>query len=267
MKFVDTHTHLDTLTWTDMENMTMAGVQTVISPIHLDAGKPVSCNTIRDMWDFLFDVQFWRARENFITPYAMIGITMVSTPKDDPAELYAILPEYLCRREVVALGEIGFEPNSDTCKDMEFQETLVRRQVEIAVDAGTCVDFHLPGSADLKVLYTDKLLAICRDCGLPMNKVVMDHSSEANIAQVLEAGAHAAISVQPWRNMTPEKAADIVVAHGITRVMFDSDCSCLASDPLALPKTALALKRKGVSDEDIEQVMFHNANAFFGLTQ
>ena len=265
MKFVDTHTHLDTLTWADMENMTMAGVQTVISPIHLDAGKPVSCKTIRDMWDFLFDVQFWRARENFITPYAMIGITMVSTPADDPEELYAILPEYLRRPEVVAIGEIGFEPNSDTCKDLDFQELLVRRQIEIAGETDVCVDFHLPGPADAKVHYTDKLIDICRDCELPMTKVVMDHCSEANVGQVLEAGAHAAISVQPWRNMTPEKAADIVMAHGVERIMFDSDCSCLASDPLALPKTALALKRKGLADEDIEKVMYHNAQRFFGL--
>lgn len=265
MKCVDIHTHLDTIAWSDLTEMAMAGVKAVISPIHLDAGKPVRCQTIRDVWDFLFDVQFWRAKENFLTPYAMIGISPVSTPADDPAQLYRLMPEYLGRPEVVAIGEIGFEPNSDTCNDLAFQADLIRAQVEIAGETGACVDFHVPGPPDAKAVFTEKSLTICRDCGLPMDRVVVDHCSEANIAQVLDAGANAAISVQPWRRMTPEDAADLIITHGPDRIMLDSDCSCLASDPLAVPRTAMALKRRGMADADIETVLYGNACRFFGL--
>jgi len=265
MKTIDSHIHLDTLTWADMEHMALAGIEAVVSPIHLDAARAVSCKTIRDMWDFLLEVQFWRARENHLTPYAMIGISMVSTPAEDPAELYDLLPAYIRRPEVVAMGEIGFEPNSDTCKDMAVQAELVRRQLQIAVDTGVRVDFHVPEDPDLKGRYSGQLLDLCRECGLTMDKVVVDHCSEANIAEVLAAGAHAAISVQPWRPMTPEKAADLVIEHGFERIMLDSDCSCLPSDPLSVPKTVLALKRKGVSEAEIEKVAYSNAKAFFGL--
>ena len=265
MNFTDSHAHLDELSWNALQQMYLAGVRRVVSPVQLAGGRPVSCETIRDVWDYLFDVQFARAKEHFIQPYAMIGISMVSTPRNDPAALYDLLPEYLNRPEVVAIGEIGIEPNSDTCKDLKQQEGFVRKQLEIAVKTGVRVDFHVPNAPALKKENTKRMLDLCAEYGLPFDKVIVDHCSDANIAMVLEAGAWAAISVQPWRNMTPERAADIIIEHGCQRVMVDSDCSGLPSDPLAVPKTAMALKQKGVSDPEIEKVCFSNAGAAYGL--
>ena len=267
MKVIDAHAHLDTLSWVDLSRMRLCDLRAVITPIHLDAAKPVACQTIQDVWDYLLEVQFGRAEANGIKPYAMIGVSMVSTPADDPETLFARLPDYLRREEVVAIGEIGFEPNSKTCKDMTFQEMLIRRQLAVAADEKICVDFHVPNAPEQKREYTRRTLDICRECRFPMDKVIVDHCSAANIEMVLEAGAWAAISVQPWRNMTAEIAADLIAEYGPERIMVDSDCGGGISDPLAVPKTAVALARKGFSETDIEAILYGTAVRCYGLDQ
>ena len=267
MKVIDSHTHLDTLTMVDLSKMRLAGVRSIISPIHIDAAKPVACRTIKDVWDYLLEVQFGRARSNGIKAYAMIGVSMVSTPADDPEDLFRALPSYLNREEVVAIGEIGFEPNSRTCSDIKVQADLIRKQLEIAAAENICVDFHVPNAPEQKKEFTAKTLEICRECNFPMHKVVIDHCSEVNIGMALEAGAYAAITVQPWRNMTPEIAADLVLKFGPERIMVDSDCGGGISDPLAVPRTAVALMDKGLAENDIEDILYGNAVKAYALPE
>ena len=265
MKVIDAHAHLDTISWVDLSRMRLCDMQAIITPIHLDAAKPVSCQTIQEVWDYLLEVQFGRAEANGIRPYAMIGVSMVSTPADDPEQLFARMPAYLQRKDVVAIGEIGFEPNSKTCKDMAFQEMLIRRQLAIAAAEDICVDFHVPNAPEQKRDYTRETLDICKECDFSMDKVIIDHCSEANIEMVLAAGAWAAISVQPWRKMTAEIAAELIGTHGPERIMVDSDCGGGISDPLAVPKTAVALAQRGFPETDIEKVLYGNPMRCYGL--
>ncbi|MEA4857589.1 MAG: TatD family hydrolase [Solidesulfovibrio sp.] len=265
MDVIDAHTHLDELPWETLQNMSMSGIRAIISPVQLMCGKALGAKTIREVWDYLFDVQFARAEKNHIKPYAMIGISMVATPADDPAELYAALPEYLKRPEVVAIGEIGIEPGSRTCKDLKLQEEFVVRQLAIAKDADICVDFHMPNPAEAKKEYTQKILGLCRDCGLSMAKVVIDHCTDANIGMVLDAGAWPAVSVQPWRPVTPATAVEYIKRFGADKIILDSDSSMLPSDPLAVPKTAFALKSQGFSDADIEKVCALNCKTAYAI--
>jgi uncharacterized protein len=115
--------------------------------------------------------------------------------------------------------------------------------------------------------YTEETLSICAQESFPMKKVVIDHCSDANIGMVLKKGAYAAITVQPFRNMTPEKAADLVIQYDFHNIMIDSDASGLPSDHLAVARTALALKKKGVSEEMINRVCFENCMTCYGIKQ
>ncbi len=262
---IDSHAHLNMLTWTDLESMRLAGVGEVVSPIMLDAAKAVSSDTIADMWDYLLDVQLDRAKGHLLKGHGMVCLNMASTPREDPARLLGRLPEYLERPEIVAIGEIGFEPQSRTCQDLRVQETLLMQQLRIAKDAGVLVVIHTPHPPDSKRLFAERTLELCARCNLPMAQVAIDHCSEANIRMALDAGAYAGISVQPWRGMTPDMATDLVRDHGSERIMLDSDCSSQHSDPLAVPKTALALQRKGVSEKNIEKVCGENARRFYRI--
>jgi predicted metal-dependent TIM-barrel fold hydrolase len=265
MYYVDSHLHLETLTWENLESMYMTGIRVIVSPAQLGAAKPVSNGTVKDIWDFCLEVQLDRAKEHLIKGYAMIGISMVSTPSGDLLELLEWLPDYLKRPEVVGIGEIGIEPGSRTSKDLNFQEKIVREQLKILTKFNKAVVFHIPFAPENKIKYSKMMLNLCSEYGVPMSKVVIDHCSDANMEIVLQAGAFAAISVQPWRGITPEIAADLVIKYGHNKVIIDSDCSGGASDPLAVPRTAYALKKKGISDDIIKKVCRDNALAAYSI--
>jgi len=46
MDFTDTHAHLDEISWENLQQMSLCGIRRIISPVHLAAGKTVSCETI-----------------------------------------------------------------------------------------------------------------------------------------------------------------------------------------------------------------------------
>ena len=267
MYYIDAHTHLLDLSIASLKEMSLHNIRGVISPVHLGAFKPVSKDTIIDVWDVQLEKQLGRAKQNFIDAWAMIGISMVSTPRDGVEELLALLPSYLARPEVVAVGEVGFEPGSRTNADPAYQQMLLERQVDIVRDAGVTIDIHVPNPMDRKVEATKRSLEICRERGLDMSKVVIDHCTEANIDLVLEAGAYAAISVQPWREMNPEHTADLLLKKKSDRVFVDSDSSDLISDPLAVAKVAFALKARGADDAFIDACCCTNCMAAYGIRQ
>ena len=269
MYFHDSHSHLNALGDDTLEAMYLAGIREITSPIcpwPAKLGEGLNPETIIDVWDSLLNFHLDRAKEFFIKAYAMIGITMVATPKNGLERLIELLPEYLKHPRVVAIGEIGFEPGSKTCSDLKIQEKIVRAQIEIAKKLGTVIDFHLPLPPDAKRDYTHILLELCREYELPMSQVIIDHCTDINIKIALDAGAYAAITVQPKRKITPKDAAELVKKYGTERVMINTDSGELKCYPLAVPQTALALKQMNVAEEDIEKVCWSNSRKVFGLT-
>jgi predicted metal-dependent TIM-barrel fold hydrolase len=175
----------------------------------------------------------------------------------------------LYQTRVVCVGEIGFEPSSRTCPDLHGQEELVRREVRLSKEVNVCLDFHVPLPPDQKRKYSEKSLSIYQEYDFPMNKVAIDHCTGANLEVALNAGAYAAISVQPWRSITPEIAAYLAVEFaerfGPDRIMIDTDCGSGPYDPLAVAKTTLALRQKGVPEQTINKVCSTNAKTFYGI--
>lgn len=265
MYYVDSHLHLSDLTWENLKSMSVAGVKTLVTPAMLGAAKPVSNEAIKDIWDFYFDVQLDRTKEHGIDGYILIGICPVSTPSGDLSELIDALPDYLKRPEVVGIGEIGVEPGSKTTNDLDFQEEIVVEQLKLLKEFNKAAVFHIPLAPDKKVKYTVMMINLCVKYGIPMEKVVIDHCSDANIKIALDAGAYAAITVQPWRGITPEIAAGLTLQYGCDRVMIDSDCGGGISDPLSVPKTAYELRKKGASEDIIKKACYSNALEVYSL--
>jgi len=264
MYYVDSHTHLDQLTWKNLKNMYIAGIRVIVSPAQLFPAKPVSNETIKDIWDYALEVQLDRAKEHLIKGYAMIGVSMVSTPSGDFHEPLKWLPDYLKRPEVVGIGEIGIEPGSMTSQDLGFQEKIVREQLKILKEFNKAVVFHTPTAFENKIKYTKMMLNLCNEYGIPMSKVVIDHCSDANIEMVMQAGAFAAISV---RNVTPESAADLVIKYGHRKIILNSDCTNRVSNPIAVPETAYILKKKGISAEIVKKVCCSNALSVYSIEE
>ncbi|MGZ8541513.1 MAG: TatD family hydrolase, partial [Chitinophagaceae bacterium] len=60
---------------------------------------------------------------------------------------------------------------------------------------------------------------------------------------------------------------EIVKQYGTERIMINSAADWGISDPLAVPKTAVLMKEKGISDEDIKMVTYQNAITAFAQSK
>lgn len=100
--------------------------------------------------------------------------------------------------------------------------------------------------------------------GLDPYMVIVDHNNEETVKEVLDRGFWAAFTIYPFTKMGNERMVEIVKQYGTGRIMINSAADWGISDPLAVPKTAVLMKEKGISDEDIQMVTYKNAITAFG---
>jgi predicted metal-dependent TIM-barrel fold hydrolase len=58
------------------------------------------------------------------------------------------------------------------------------------------------------------------------------------------------------------RAVDILEMFGTERLWLNSACDWGVSDPLAVPKAALEMRRRRHADTEIERVVYHNPRKF-----
>jgi len=79
---------------------------------------------------------------------------------------------------------------------------------------------------------------------------------------VLAAGMWAGMTLYPETKCTPARAIDIIESHGSERLWLNSACDWGVSDPLAVPKTALEMSKRGHLAAAIDRVIFQNPKQF-----
>ena len=79
---------------------------------------------------------------------------------------------------------------------------------------------------------------------------------------VLDAGFWAGITLYPESKSTPARAIDMFEVYGGERIWLNSACDWGRSDPLAVPKTALEMRRRGHSDGDDRRAHLRNPVRF-----
>lgn len=126
IELMDAHTHLTELTVENLESMSLSGIHTIISPGHLNTKRAISADAVIDLWNTQIEYMLPRARQQLIDAYAMVGISMVSTPRAGADKILKKLPEYLAMPEVVAVGEVGFEPGSASNNDYTYQNRFLK---------------------------------------------------------------------------------------------------------------------------------------------
>ena len=263
MQLVDPHLHIDSRSVEDLQQMSMAGIKAVISQVYYPHyNVTITSNTYFDYYDRQINYEPVRVREELIETYLGVGLNMVNVPKDWDKVVEA-LPGYLTKDRVVCLGEIGLEPTSQTA-DLAEQEELLKAQLEVARNHDVPVAIHTP--LNEKEKWIAKYADLIADAKLDKTRVVIDHATPSVVKHIWEIGCHASITVQPWRSVTPLDAAKVVAeGENLDRLMINSDCSPKISDALSVPKAAFEMRKLGVKDSDIKQIVFDNPIRFFNL--
>jgi predicted metal-dependent TIM-barrel fold hydrolase len=94
--------------------------------------------------------------------------------------------------------------------------------------------------------------------------VINDHVEEHTVNLVLDAGFWAGITLYPMSKCTPARAIDMVEIYGAQRLWLNCACDWGHSDPLAVPKTALEMKKRGHGEAVIDQLIYGNPLRFLG---
>jgi uncharacterized protein len=257
MRFIDPHAHMTSRTTDDYQAMAAAGVVAVIEPAFWLGQPRTEASTFKDYFASLIGWERFRASQFGIRHYCAIGLNSKEANNEALAEeVMDLLPLYLCKEGVVAVGEIGFDDMTAT------EEKFFRAQLEMAKDVDLPVMIHTPHRN--KKVGTSKSMDIIEDHGIAPSRVVIDHNNEETVKEVLDRGFWAAFTIYPGTKMGNLRMVEVAKKYGKTQIIVDSSTDWGVSDPLAVPKTARLMEEKGIPADVIEALHYGNALAAYG---
>jgi predicted metal-dependent TIM-barrel fold hydrolase len=210
-----------------------------------------------DYFRQLTDYEPKRAARYGIQHYCWLCIN----PKeaDDPVfarEVMKLIPEFLDRPTVLGIGEIGLNKNTKN------ELAILEEHVQLAVDRGLLILVHTPHLED-KLKGTRLTLEVLASFPqLDPARVIIDHVEEHTIRLALDAGHWAGMTLYPDSKCSLQRAVDMFEVYGPDRLWLNSACDWGVSDPLAVPRCLLEMKRRRHSAEAIHRIAWENPAAF-----
>ena len=256
MRFIDPHIHMSARTTDDYERMAAAGVVAVIEPAFWLGQPRTQVGTFVDYLSSLVGWERFRASQFGLRHYCTIGLNSKEANNEALAEqVMDILPLFLGKDGVVAVGEIGYDDQTAA------EDKYYRAQLQLAKDLGMLVQVHTPHRD--KKRGTSRSMAVALEMGLEPSAVVIDHNNEETVEEVLERGFWAAFTIYPETKMGSERMVEIARRYGSQRIFIDSSADWGKSDPLAVPKTARLMLERGIPRADVEAICYGNALTAF----
>jgi hypothetical protein len=257
MKFIDPHIHMSARTTDDYERMAAAGVVAVIEPAFWLGQPRTHVGTFIDYLSSLVGWERFRASQFGIRHYCTIGLNSKEANNAALAEqVMDVLPLFLGKEGVVAVGEIGYDDQT------EAEDRYYRAQLQLAKDLDMLVQVHTPHRD--KKRGTTRSMDVAIEMGLEPGRVVIDHNNEETVREVLDRGFWAAFTLYPQTKMGNERMVEIARQYGAHHIFIDSSADWGKSDPLAVPKTARLMLERGIPRADVEAICYGNALAAFG---
>lgn len=257
MRIFEPHAHMSSRTTDDYEAMAAAGVEALVEPAFWLGQPRSSVGSFIDYFNSLVGWERYRAAQFGIAHHCAIALNPKEANdhsfRDDVIEL---LPRYLAKDGVVAVGEIGYDAMTAD------EDDAMLRQLALAQQHALPVLVHTPHRD--KVTGTRRTIDVVRDAGLSPEMVVIDHNNELTAKEVLDSGAWAAFSVYPFTKMDEHRMVRILQELGTDRVIVNSAVDWGRSDPLKVPKTAAAMLAAGFSEDDVDKVVWRNPVEVFG---
>ena len=257
MQFIDPHIHMNARTTDDYERMAQAGVVAVIEPAFWLGQPRTNVGTYTDYLSTIVGWERFRAGQFGIRHYCALGLNSKEANNEPLAEaVMDILPLYLQKEGVVAVGEIGYDEQSP------LEDRYFRAQLQLAKELDMLVMIHTPHRD--KKQGTTRSMDVCEEMGLDPTRVTIDHNNEETVREVLDRGFWAAFTLYPKTKMGNERMVEIVRQYGSERIICDSSADWAMSDPLAVPKTGRLMIERGIAPEDVHKTCYQNALDMYG---
>ena len=256
MKIFDPHIHMTSRSTDDYEAMARAGILAIVEPAFWLGQPRTNAGSFVDYFSSLVGWERFRASQFGIRHFCTIGLNPkeANNPKLSE-EVLAILPRFLAKDGVVAVGEIGFDDQTDSEEDCLF------RQIKLAEEFSLPILIHTPHRD--KKRGTIRTIDVVRRAGFPEARVLIDHNNEETLPIVLETKCWAGHTIYPNTKMDEMRMATLVKKYGTDRIIVNSAADWGISDPLKVPKTIAVMREQGITDADIQTIVWDNPVAFF----
>jgi predicted metal-dependent TIM-barrel fold hydrolase len=259
MNYIDHHAHMVSRTTDDYQQMALTGCVAVTEPAFW-AGWDRSCgDSVEDYFRQLTEFEPKRAAQFGIKHYAWLA--MNPKESDDRAlsrEVLDRIPRFLDRPTVLGIGEIGM--NRITRNEV----ATFTEQVELALEYKQLILIHTPHLEDKLKGTRVSIDVLQRYPRLEPGRVMVDHAEEHTIESILDHGYWAGLTLYPQTKVSPQRAVDMIEKYGPERICVAGACDWGPSDPIAVPRFALEMRRRKLPDDLIQRVVFENPVAFLG---
>jgi predicted metal-dependent TIM-barrel fold hydrolase len=258
MRISDPHVHMYSRTMDDYDQMSLCGVEMIVEPSFWLGSDRRSPHTFFDYFQHILEFEPQRAKKFGISHYSCIGMNPKEANNLDLAmKVIEGLEPYLDHPNCLALGEIGFDKNTDA------EEEVMRRQLRIAKEKGMLVMVHTPHTE--KREGTKRTVRVLQEEKMDPDFILIDHNTEETIDITLDYGAWAGMTIYPGK-VSPERAIAILQKYGTNQMMINSAADWGPSDSLSIPRTCRKMKELGFSNEEVQKVVWENPYQFYSLS-
>ena len=255
MRIMDPHIHMSSRTTGDYEAMYAAGVRAVVEPAFWLGQPRTSVASFIDYFDTLVGWEPFRASQFGIRHFCTIGLNPKEAGDPRLAGVLDILPRFLEKDGVVAVGELGYDSMTPQ-EDLAFASQLaLARAHELPALVHTPHRDKLAG--------TRRTLDVVRESGIAPGMVAVDHLNEVTVHEVVDSGCWMGFSIYPDTKMDPTRMVAVLKDVGLGRVLVNSAADWGRSDPLTTRLTGEAMLAAGF-DDDVDRVLWRNPVEFFG---
>ena len=256
MKMFDPHIHMTSRTTDDYAAMAGAGISVIIEPSFWVGQPRTQVGSFVDYFNSLVGWERFRASQFGIRHFCTIALNPKEANQPGLAEeVIQLVPRFLQKEGVVAVGEIGFDDQT------EMEERVFAQHLEMAKEYNLPALVHTPHRD--KKRGTERSLDLVRDVGIDQGMVLIDHNNEETLPMVLDSGCWAGHSIYPNTKMDEVRMAALVKEYGSERIIINSAADWGVSDPLKVPKTVPKMREAGIAEEEIARIVWDNPVAFF----
>jgi predicted metal-dependent TIM-barrel fold hydrolase len=257
MKYIDHHAHMVSRTTDDYAQMALTGCVAVTEPAFWAGWDRSTVDGFDDYFRQLTEFEPKRAAQYGIRHYAWIGMNpKESDNRELSIEVLKRIPRYLDLPTVLGIGEIGM--NRVTRNEI----TTYSEQIALAVRYRQLVLIHTPHLEDKLKGTRVTIDVLLNHPELAPSRVLVDHAEEHTIEMILEHGFWAGLTLYPQTKVSAQRAVDIIERYGPDRICVAGACDWGPSEPLAVPKFVMEMRRRRHPEDLVHRVVFENPVRF-----
>lgn len=255
MRLIEPHIHTVSRTTDDLYRMAKAGIVACVEPSFWSGIYRRSPESFEDYWEQVITVEPKRAAAYGLRHFAMVGLNPREAGSPIALDVLKAMEPFLDRPSVIGIGEVGLDLATPE------EEDAFRRQLRMAEERRLPVMVRCPGQNRKNTL--ERVISIIEDEQVTQERIVIDHGAGQTAALTLKrTGCWAGLTVHDPARLSAKSAVDFIERYGMERIMVNGSADWASSDPLAVPKVAMLMRRRGFSEESVRALTFSNPSRF-----